>query len=73
MAIERRHCTHEEVDAIRNRLRRDEITDGAIAEELGVSRTQWNQMLNHAQPMRRVYSFAVIGYMVMAKANARKT
>lgn len=71
MAIPRRHCTPAEVDSIRNRLRRAGVADGSIANELGVSRTQWNQMLNGHQPMRLVYKFAVIGYMVMLKVNAK--
>ena len=69
--MSRRHCTPEEVIAIRNRLRREKVTDEAIASTLGVSRVQWNQMLNEAQPMRLVYKYAVIGYMVERKLNQR--
>jgi len=70
--MSRRHCTDIEVNAIRNRLRRDGITDEAISSAMGLSRVQLNQMLNGHQPMRRVYLYAVIGYMVTLKANRKK-
>jgi len=54
---------------MRNRLRKEDITDGTVAEALGMSRTQLNQMFNHAQPMRLIYKWALIGYMVMRRAN----
>ena len=69
--MSRRHCTEAEVTAIHSRLRREGVTDAAISDTLGVSRVQWNQMLNGHQPMRLVYKFAVIGYMVARKLNQR--
>ena len=67
--IAQRHCSVREVNAIRDRLRKEGITDGAVSDALGCSRTQWNQMLNGHQPMRRVYRYAVIGYLIMRKTN----
>ena len=69
--MSRRHCTPEEVDAIRNRLRREQVTDEAISSTLGVSRVQWNQMLNGHQPMRLLYKYAVVGYMVGRRLGQR--
>jgi hypothetical protein len=71
MSITRRHCTPDEVTSIMIRLRREGVADGAIADTLGVSRVQWNQMLNGHQPMRLVYKFAVVGYMVGLRVNKR--
>ena len=66
-----RHCASHEVNEIRNRLRRDGISDAEVAKALGCSRTQWNQMLNERQPMRTVYRWAVLGYLMVRKKNER--
>lgn len=69
MRVKNRHCTPAEVDSIRNRLRKDRITDNKLAAVLGVSRTQINQMLNGRQPMRRVYRYAIMSAMVEITRN----
>ena len=69
--VQNRHCLSHEVVEIRNRLRRDGVTDGELAKALGVSRTQMNQMLNERQPMRTVYRWAVLGYLLLRQRNQR--
>lgn len=60
---------HHEVDTIRNRLRKEDIKDGQLAEILGCSRTHINQMLNHATPMRKVYRYAIIAVIMELRRN----
>lgn len=70
MAVRNRHVPPAEVTAIRNRVRREGVTDTQLSATLGMSRVQLNQMFNGHQPMRMVYKYAIVGYLIMRKANA---
>lgn len=59
-----------EVEAIRDRVRREGISDGQLADMLGCSRTHVNQMFNHAAPMRIVYRWAIIAIIAELRRNA---
>ncbi len=58
------HLPKHEVESIRDRVRREGISDGQLADILGVSRTHMNQMLNNRQPMRLVYRYAIIAVIL---------
>jgi hypothetical protein len=58
-----------EVDTIRNRVRKEGIGDGQLAEILGCSRTHINQMFNHAAPMRRIYRYAIMAVILELRRN----
>lgn len=61
-----------EVEAIRNRVRKEGITDGQLADILGCNRTHLNQMFNGRQPMRVIYRYAIFAVIIERRRNAKE-
>ena len=61
-----------EVEAIRDRVRAEGLTDSQLGDILGCSRTHINQMFNHAAPMRIVYRYAIIAVLTEIRRNKTK-
>ena len=56
---DRRHCSTREVEGVRNLLRRKGVKDHVVAEQLSLSRTHVNRMLNLRDPMQLRYKRAM--------------